>query len=163
MLSPVDMVLHGATHLFSESELHRGLRDLSDLDLLMRYFGELPGFWDDLVERADAVGLRRPLYYALTLCSAFLATPVPGPTLSCAPAFGPPRPLGALMGAIYGQVLAGRIPSEEGVSASFAHGLLFVRGHWLRMPMHLLIYHLGHKAMAGARRRRDRAAVEPNQ
>ena len=161
MLSPIDMVLHGATHLFSESEFHSGLRDLSDLDLLFRHFAAHPAFWDDLVERAKAVGLGRPLYYALTLSAALLATPVPATILSRAAAFGPPRPLGTLTGALFRRVLAGRTPSEEGASEALARALLFVRGHWLRMPTHLLIYHLGHKAIAGARRGKDPQAGEP--
>ena len=39
VLAPEDMVLHSATHLFNEGEFDRGLRDLNDLDLLLREFG----------------------------------------------------------------------------------------------------------------------------
>ncbi|MBV8651910.1 MAG: nucleotidyltransferase family protein, partial [Alphaproteobacteria bacterium] len=40
VLAPEDMLLHSATHLFNEGEFHRGLRDLSDLDLLLRHFAD---------------------------------------------------------------------------------------------------------------------------
>ncbi len=43
VLAPEDMVLHSATHLFNEGEFHRGLRDLNDLDLLLRHFGSTAG------------------------------------------------------------------------------------------------------------------------
>jgi hypothetical protein len=160
MLSPVDMVLHASTHLFSESEFHSGLRDLSDLDLLLRHFSGRPDFWEELVERADAVGLRRPVYYAMTQSAALFETPVPSATLSRAAAFGPSEPLRTLMGALFRRALAGRLPDEGDAIASLARSALFVRGHWLRMPTHLLVAHLGHKVVASARDRPKSAAAD---
>ncbi len=52
VLAPMDMVLHSATHLFHDGELQQGLRDLVDLDALMRHFGANPDFWPQLVSRA---------------------------------------------------------------------------------------------------------------
>ncbi len=77
VLAPVDMVLHSATHLFHEGELDNGLRDLFDLDSLLRHFGAEAGFWETLVPRAVEVGLTRPLYYALRYASQMLSTPIP--------------------------------------------------------------------------------------
>jgi hypothetical protein len=51
-LAPMDMVIHSACHLFHEEELHHGLRDLVDLDALLRAFGGEPGFWESLPARA---------------------------------------------------------------------------------------------------------------
>jgi hypothetical protein len=39
VLAPCDMVLHSATHLFSEGEYDHGLRDLFDLHRLLCHFG----------------------------------------------------------------------------------------------------------------------------
>jgi hypothetical protein len=77
VLSPTDLVLHSATHLFHEGELDNGLRDLVDLDSLFRHFGETPGFWGRLVPRAVEVGLARPLFYAARYSKLILGTPVP--------------------------------------------------------------------------------------
>ena len=44
VLSPADMVLHSMAHLFHNEEMSSGLRDLSDLDLLLRHFGTRRGF-----------------------------------------------------------------------------------------------------------------------
>jgi len=156
MLAPADMVLHAATHLFHEGELHSGLRDLSDLDLLLRHFGAMPGFWDELAPRAEAVGLARPLHYALTYCAAFLATPVPPAVMIRVAKFGPSAPLRMLMGELYARAFAPGLPNDEDVLAPLARSMLFLRGHWLRMPPHLLVYHLGHKAMAAMRSRPDK-------
>ena len=50
--APADLVLHSATHLFHEGEWQHGLRDLVDLDALLRQRGEEPGFWDRTARRA---------------------------------------------------------------------------------------------------------------
>ncbi|MFV0275783.1 MAG: nucleotidyltransferase family protein, partial [Parahaliea sp.] len=67
VLGPGDMVLHSATHLFHEGEFHQGLRDLLDLDRLLRQFAREYGddFYRQLIERARYMGLTVPLYYAL--------------------------------------------------------------------------------------------------
>ena len=73
VLCPADMVLHSATHLFHNEDLSQGLRDLADLDSLLRHFGQEPGFWEELPRRAAELDLARPLYYGLRY-----ATRVPG-------------------------------------------------------------------------------------
>ena len=77
VLSPVDMVLHSATHLFHDGELEHGLRDLVDIDALIRQFSGQGQFFQALVARADELHLGRPLFYALKYCKALLQTPVP--------------------------------------------------------------------------------------
>ena len=77
VLQPVDMLLHSATHLFHEGDFEKGLRDLFDLDSLLRQLGAAPGFWEQLVPRAVTLGLTRPLYYALRYTTLMLGTPVP--------------------------------------------------------------------------------------
>ncbi len=42
MLCPADMVLHSMTHLFLNDETRHALRDLCDLDALLRHFGSAP-------------------------------------------------------------------------------------------------------------------------
>ena len=71
------MVLHSAAHLFQDGELNGGLRDLVDLDSLLRHFGSDENFWGGLVSRAQTMDLERPLYYALRYCEQWLGTPVP--------------------------------------------------------------------------------------
>src|SRR5438876_7969208 len=50
VLGPADMVLHSTVHVFND-EVSHPFRDLSDLDLLLRHFGERPDFWDELLAR----------------------------------------------------------------------------------------------------------------
>jgi hypothetical protein len=150
-LAPMDMVIHSACHLFHEEELHHGLRDLVDLDALLRAFGGEPGFWESLPARARELDLARPLYHALRYAGKLLHTPVPADTLRQAAAFAPPLPQRLLLDALYGRALQSPHPSCADYASGIARRLLFVRAHWLRMPPRLLARHLAHKAFAPAR------------
>ena len=146
VLAPADMLLHSATHLFTEGEYNHGLRDLADLDSLLRRFSTTPGFWEDLERRAGELNLGRPLYYALRYCQAVLQTPIPS---RVAERHRPAWP--ALMDALFGRALAPEhVSCSDGLSGH-ARWLLYVRGHWLRMPLHLLLPHLFHKAFLAER------------
>ena len=142
VLSPCDMVLHSAAHLFHEGEADNLLRDLSDLDLLLRHFGAVPGFWEALVERARLMTLEGPLRLALRYTALLMRTPVPAAIRA---ATGADRP--EALDRIYLRVLTPRHSSSTDRYARLARAALYVRGHWLRMPPHLLAYHLLHKAL----------------
>jgi hypothetical protein len=141
-LNPVTMVLHSATHLFHEGELEKGLRDLFDLDALLRDFGQTPGFWPALVPRAAALGLTQPLRLALRYTTRLLGTPVPLDVMQQADALRR-RPL---LDACYDRALMPIHHSCAGPLTDMARFALYVRAHWLRMPSGLLARHLARKA-----------------
>lgn len=149
VLAPADMVLHSATHLFHEGEFDHGLRDLTDLDALLRQFSANDDrFWEALVDRAQQLDLTRPLYYALRYTQAVLDTPIPSTILQTAAAFGPHWPIRQLMDSLFARAFAPRHPSCDGWLTRPALWLLFVRSHWIKMPLHLLVPHLLHQAFA---------------
>ena len=145
-----DLVLHSACHLFHEGEWGHGLRDLVDLDAMLRAFAAEPEFWPSLLARAQALNLGRPLYYALDCCRRWLHTPIPEHVIAACPSRPPPwqRPL---MRQLFDAGLASAHPTCQGRLVKLATFFLFVRGHYLRMPWHLLLPHLLHQAL-----RRDR-------
>ena len=147
VFAPCDMVLHSATHLFHDGELEHGLRDLTDLDSLLRYFGAQPSFWETLPRRAVELDLARPLYYALRYTQHFLGTPLPQTVLNAAAAGGPSWPLRVLMDALFARALRPAHPSANDLFTLPARWLLYLRSHWLRMPLHLLAPHLLRKAL----------------
>lgn len=156
VLAPIDMVLHSATHLFHDGELEHGLRDLIDLDGLLRCFGAQAEFWEHLVERAVELELARPLYYALRYTVAILGTPVPK-VIQLASRIGRPHPvLRPVMDALFQRALMPDHPSCSDMFTPLARWLLYVRSHYVRMPMYLLIPHLLRKAI---RRRLEHGVV----
>ena len=145
-----DLVLHSACHLFHEGEWGHGLRDLVDLDAMLRQFSLSPDFWPTLLTRAQTLNLGRPLYYALDSCRRWLHTPIPEHVIAACPSRPPPwqRPL---MRQLFDAGLSSTHPTCRVRLVKLATSILFVRGHHLRMPWHLLLPHLLHQAL-----RRDR-------
>ena len=145
MLSPVDMVVHSATHLFHNEELSHGLRDLVDIDALLDHFGRNErAFSPALVERARELDLQRPLYYALRFASGMLGTQVPKEMMARVARNGPVAPVGLLMDRLFAAALE---PALARPATRWARRALYVRGHWLKMPVPLLAWHLTIKAL----------------
>ncbi|MGD2081619.1 MAG: nucleotidyltransferase family protein [Chromatiales bacterium] len=146
VLAPSDMVLHNCVHLFHDGDLANGLRELLDLDGLLRHFSGEPGFWRSLLDRGAEQGLLRPLYYGMTASAALLGTPVPGDVQHAARAAAPPWPLDPAMRGLIAGALRPRLPGRPSSLRRAGDRLLYVRSHWLRMPPALLARHLFTKA-----------------
>lgn len=146
VLSAVDRILHSATHLFHDGELPHGLRDLTDLDLLLRQSADTPGFWLRLLQRAEELQLERSLFYALRYTHHILDTPLPEKVAAFLQNTAPSRWQLNLMDAIFSRVLSPFHSSCDDRWSPIARQAAYVRAHWLRMPLHLLLPHLFHKA-----------------
>jgi hypothetical protein len=142
--TPQDLVIHSITHLVHEGELGNGLRDLYDIDCMLRHFGPVPGFWEAL--QRDAIGndLAYPVALGLRLAQRFWGTAVPS-ALMVALQRADKVPSTLLM-AIYDRALAPAPGSAPDVGVALSRWLLYVRSHALRMPLRLIIPHLVRKA-----------------
>jgi len=145
----LDQVLHSATHLFHEGEWEHGLRDLVDLDALLRAGAVEADYWDRLLARAEQLNLGKPLFYGLRYCSQLLETPVPEAVIVyCS---GRPSAVATrLMDGLFVPAFATAHPTCRVRLSGIAAFGLYVRSHWLRMPLRLLLPHLTYKAWAGA-------------
>jgi hypothetical protein len=151
VLAPADVVLHSAAHAFQDGDFTRGLRDIVDIDDLLRHFSAAyAGFWDQLACRAEELELSRPLYYALTWAKLYLQTPVPPCTIERSKAWRPAWLASFLMDAIVDRVITAG-PWDKDLILKISRRLLYARAHWLRMPPHLLIPHLTRKVLANRR------------
>jgi len=154
VLEPSDMVLHAAVHLFDDGEFVNGLRDLDDINLLLRHFsgspssgpGTGPDFWDSLTARAASLRLERPLHYALRHAARLFGTPVPKRILRD-PVPAPNRLVAPLMDFVFARALRPPHPLCRDRFTGLALGFLYLRGHCLRMPLRLLLPHLLRKAV----------------
>lgn len=135
-LKDEDMVLHAASHLLLNSEFDRGLRDLWDIDILMRHFGSgMPDFGEAVLHRAERVGLGRVVRQAFTLCAQLFGTPLPRRAVI------ERGPVMKLLGAAIGT----RHPDTRSSWQTLADQLLLYRELNLRLPPTLLARHLWHK------------------
>lgn len=145
-LAPADMVIHSAAHLFHEGEFDHGLRDLLDLDRLLRHFGGTNNqFWSDMLPRAEELDLQRPLYYALRYVRHFFRTPLPSPVLEKANAYKPGAMALQIMDFCFLRAFQPNHSSCDTRGTAIARFALYVRSHYLRMPIYLLLPHLVRK------------------
>jgi hypothetical protein len=149
-LKDEDLVLHAASHLLLNSEFDRGLRDLWDIDLLMRYFSaDMPDFGEAVLHRAERVGLGRVVRQAFTLCARLFRTPLPQRALN------ERGPVMKLLGA----AIDTRHPDTRSSWQALADQLLLYRELNLRLPPALLARHLWHKATTAFHSESQRRAV----
>jgi hypothetical protein len=156
VLAPADMIVHSAAHLFADGELAGGLRNLWDIDRLLREFGERDeAFWPALRERAAHHGLLPAVARAVRLARHLYGTPVNWGQL---PISGRRR-----FAERAGREEIGSCPQLTAADALYRRRLLardgwgrprrpltrlgfYVRSHWLRMPPLMLARHLWTKA-----------------
>ncbi|HEV2673680.1 MAG TPA: nucleotidyltransferase family protein [Aliidongia sp.] len=156
---PTDMIIHSATHLFCASDFRNSLRDLSDIDLLLREFGTSEEWWQNLVQRSRSFGLVSPVAMALLQAKRTLGTPVPSAILASALAAAG-RGEHRLLDRLVSQVLP---PANVATSlvAAAARGILFARGYFLDMPPSVLAVHLTHKLVSLIPKSRRSERPEP--
>lgn len=149
-LHPFDQIIHAAIHLFQDSDLSGHLRDLVDLDGMVRREIHDESDWTALQQRADQHGAGRYLYYALRYCSTWLSTPTPKLITLQHPSSLAQRFTDMIM-------TRGTLPrlpdSPPRLCERFTLLAGVVRYHYLRMPPKLLAEHLIHKATALLRRK----------
>ena len=120
------------------------LRDLVDIDGLIREHLRTDADWQSLATRAVHHGVDRPLWYALHYCRAWLATAVPEDL----PLIAPPAIAVKAMDWIFPRTTLPRLPDRPPDAARrVASHLAAVRYYWLRFPPRLLARHLAHKTL----------------
>jgi hypothetical protein len=159
--SPEDLVIHSITHLVHEGELHNGLRDLVDIDTMLRGFSAEEGFWQRFADAAIRHDLAQPVSFGLSLVRRMLATPVPAAAWQAMATQGQGRGAPRWLQRVYD--LALQVPARNDPRAvdALATMLVYIRAHWLRMPPGLLARHLATKAWMGWRERPDEASPDP--
>ena len=153
ILAPADMVLHTSVHLFQNGELDHTLRELIDIDDLLRHFAGDAAFWPAFLQRTEELGLGRPAFYALEMTRRLLGTPIPSHVHDHAERWAPPRPLRSLMTTSLATCLAASGRAAVGPTISTMRQALYMRSHWLRMPPLQLAGHLIHKGWLRTRMR----------
>jgi hypothetical protein len=135
VLGPPDMVVHAAAHLFADGDLAGGLRNLWDIDRLMRQFARQDeAFWPVLHERAARHGVLASVHRAGRMANDLYGTPVPESWR----VWDSADPL-------YRARLLGRDGWGRPTRRLLRFGF-YVRSHVLRMPPAMLARHLWTKA-----------------
>lgn len=131
ILSPPDMVIHSAAHLFADGDMAGGLRNLWDIDRLVREFAGEPDFWPRLGERARRHQLEAATSRALRLATWLYGTPVEARLAGPTPALD--------------NKFKRRLVARDGwgqATRPLLRLAFYIRSHWLRMPPMMLARHL---------------------
>jgi hypothetical protein len=148
ILAEEDMVLHSAVHLFNDGEFSHGLRDLFDLRDLIEDFARKDGFWDRMLARAELLDLRRPLAQALRYLDRVLGVTFPGAPTTALAEWLSGWPAQNALDSLFAEALSPDHIRNPALGAKAADWALDARGHYLRMPLHILVPHLARKAFA---------------
>ena len=131
MFAPNDMIVHAAAHLFADGDLAGGLRNLWDIDRLLRQFG-----CEGLLARARHHQLAAATARALRLAVHFYGTPVEAGSLT-----------------LVDRLYVRRLLARDGwgrKTRKLTRFAFYVRSHWIRMPPLMLARHLWIKWRRGA-------------
>lgn len=144
VLAPEDQVLHTCCHLFEDSDMWHQLRDLVDLDAMLRLGADRPDFDEGLAQSVARHGLHRPLHYGLRYAHRFLGTPIPRE--AAREAARRARTTAATQALMDALVVRSLLPAEPDratrVSRRWAKRALKVRQLARRFPPRLLALHL---------------------
>ncbi|WP_373487169.1 nucleotidyltransferase family protein, partial [Blastomonas sp.] len=163
VLSPADIICHAAAHLIADGDLSGGMRNLWDIDRLVRQFVvEEPGFSEALTDRARLHGLTEAVSRALRLSTQLFGTPIvfrrtpesssqiaqSRPRLRLAPENGTDKRQ------VSDRLFLRRITAVDGwgrKTRKLTRQAFFIRSHALRMPPLMLARHLWTKWRKGHR------------
>jgi hypothetical protein len=159
-LADVDLVLHAMTHMMYGGDLADGLRDLVDIDMLLRHFAARDDeFWGRVAPRATELNLRLPAFYTLRYVRRLFGTAIPAGVEAALSSAAPSAPVLAMMDRLVPLALFPQHPDAPGSTAGLARWLLYIRSHWVSMPPVMLMRHLTYKfyvrQVSGRLRRAD--------
>ena len=148
VLSPAAMTLHSIIHLFFQEEFSHGFRDLSDIHLMFTHHGS-EDYWATLCDLANDSGFGRELYLAMRYSVRILGSSIPKGAIEQMNQHKPGKGGQIYYDWLFGRVLLPQHSLVDTGATHLANTVGFIRGHFIKMPLHILVYHTFHKAVAG--------------
>jgi hypothetical protein len=144
VLAPPAMVLHSIIHLFTNEDTSSGMRDIWDLYLLLQQ-AECPAFWQQLVDLARQTGFYAELLHCLATLQHYFALDY------YAKAAAALSPLAAMQRSVWRcHILPAAMVPEHPLVLCWRHKvakqLVYLHGHWMKMPALILLKHLSVKS-----------------
>lgn len=147
-LGDEDLLLHSSAHLFFDGEFKHGFRDLEDIRSILNGWKLVEAGWKSLLDRASLLGLSHPCFFALYFSREWFDVDMPEWVLERVAAdAGLGRIRKKVLLNLFCESLLPVHHSCESRVNSFARYCLYIRSHYLRMPVRLLIPHLIYKSV----------------
>lgn len=135
------LALHSLTHLFFQEEFSHGFRDLSDLNILFSSVEKEDDFWTDILELAIATRFETELFYAYRYCKLIFATDFPPQFVDKIGQYSPGKLRLKMLDWLFLRVLLPQHRFSDIPLLALANTIALIRGHGLKMPLHILLYH----------------------
>jgi hypothetical protein len=142
ILSFAAMTLHSLIHLFFNEEVKKGYRDLIDLHILITTNNN-KAFWFELITLAKETDFGLELFLACRYTHNILQTKIPDFVQDEINLFCPWNIM--FLDFIYEKTLKPNHPTSKPKYFAIAEFAVLLRGHFQKMPLHILIYHLSSK------------------
>jgi len=150
VLSAPAATLHSIVHLLMNEDFTNAFRDLTDINLLVEDCGT-EAFWRSLHELAQQCGFSRELYFAVLLLADVFDRHAPEWLLS---QLGEQYAAG-IRARLLRRLLRSAVRPHHPLIRHFPETLcihaLYLRGHWIRMPVLTLARHLSVKGFFSIR------------
>jgi hypothetical protein len=147
VLGEAESVLHSIIHLFMNEDFTNAFRDLFDLHLLINEYAS-DEFWQTLGTLATKTKFEKELYYCLVLLIKIFDATEPRILAKLSTRY---KSLSSDM--FIHTILFNGITPKHSLLNNYknktARFIVFIRGHWLKMPVHILITHLAIKSYKG--------------
>ena len=142
------MVLHSIIHLFFNEEFDNGFRDLGDLHYLFTSEQNNEKFWLELLLLSQATNFEHELFYAVRYCVRITGTKFPDDFIEKINHIQMNSIQKKWADFIFESLLVPNHYHCATWKTKVAKSLALIRGHLLKMPIHVLIYHSSHKLIA---------------
>ena len=140
VFSPAAQTLHSAIHLFLNEDFSHGFRDLTDLHILCSSNRDNQAYWDRLISLSEDSSFEKELQLAVRYCKKILNTDIPPHYDDQIQALSETQ--FRLLDFAFERVLTLRHPKLDVHFRSLYELAVYMRGHFLKMPMGVLIKHL---------------------
>ena len=149
VLAPHAMVLHSIIHLFTNEDTSSAMRDLWDLYLLIRAVDQAE-FWSQLIALARASGFETELRHCLATLQHYFADDY------LVKAYGVDAGAVIARRSLWrSHVLPAAMVAEHPLVLRWRHKvakqLVYLHGHWMKMPLTVLLKHIVIKSSLGLR------------
>jgi hypothetical protein len=139
ILSYAGMTLHSLIHLFFNEDVKKGYRDLIDIHTLMTYHSD-SDYWQSLLSLSKETGFQMELFLACRYAQKILQTDIPEFVQNEINQFCPWNIM--FLDFIYEKSLLPNHPICQPRFFTLAEFMILLRGHFQKMPLHILTYHL---------------------
>jgi len=143
------ITLHSLIHLFFNEDFKNAFRDLTDLHLLFSDFSDEE--WSRIIKLANQTGFLFELMLAGRYCQKILQTSIPVWVCQQLEQYQATTWRMQLLDFIFESTLMPKHPLTSSLKQQFAVFLALLRGHWLKMPVGILLRHLVMKSFFGLR------------